>query len=90
MAKSLKKKRVTFRLEAPEARQVFVAGTFNEWEPEARALKRSKAGVWSTWMNLEPGRYEYLFVVDGEWRQDPECPDCEPNEFDSANSVVEV
>ena len=90
MAKSPQKKRVTFRLAAPEARQVFVAGTFNEWDPEARALKRSKTGLWTTWMNLPRGRYEYRFVIDGEWCQDPECPDCAPNEFGSANSVIEV
>lgn len=89
MAKS-QKKRVTFSLAAPEARQVCVAGSFNEWDPDARALKRNKAGTWSTWMNLEPGRHEYRFVVDGEWLQDPECPDCEPNEFGGANSVVKV
>lgn len=90
MAKAPKKKRATFRLAAPDAQQVHVAGTFNDWDPEARALKRNKAGTWSTWMNLEPGRYEYRFVVDGEWRQDPECAASAKNEFGSSNSVLKV
>jgi len=90
MAKSPKKKRVTFSLAAPDAEQVCLAGTFNEWDPEARVLKRNKAGAWTTWMSLAPGRYEYRFIVDGEWCADPECADSEPNEFGSTNSVVEV
>ena len=89
MAKS-KKKRVTFRLDAPDAKEVYLAGSFNDWDPGARALKRAKNGIWSTWTNLEPGSYEYRFVVDGEWRQDPECPDTAVNEFGSHNSILKV
>jgi len=82
------KKRLTFRLCAPEAKEVFVAGSFNDWDPQARALKRSKAGVWTTWMSLVPGTYEYRFVVDGEWCQDPECGESKENEHGSHNSVA--
>ena len=82
------KKRLTFRLCAPEAREVYVAGTFNDWDPQARALKRSKAGVWTTWMSLPPGMYEYRFVVDGEWCEDPECAESKANEHGSHNSVA--
>ncbi|MFH1569910.1 MAG: isoamylase early set domain-containing protein [Gemmatimonadota bacterium] len=84
------KKRVTFTLESPQASQVCVAGTFNDWDPTARALKKGKDGVWTTWMNLAPGKYEYRFVIDGEWCQDPACADSEANEFGSHNSVVKV
>ena len=84
------KKRVTFKFEAPKARQVFLAGTFNDWAPDARALKRNNKGVWSTWTALEPGTYEYLFVVDGEWVEDPDCPDRCPNPHGSHNSVLKV
>ena len=72
------KKRVTFKLEKPTAKDVRIEGTFNEWDPDARVLKKSKAGVWSTWMMLEKGRHEYRYIVDGEWTNDPSAEHC-PN-----------
>ena len=84
------KKRVTFSLHAPEATGVFVAGTFNEWDPEARPLKRDKKGTWRTWTTLEPGRYEYCFVVSGEWQEDPACAETCANAFGTRNSVLRL
>ena len=84
------KKRGTFSLHAPEASQVCVAGTFNDWDPEARPLKQDKKGTWRTWTSLEPGRYEYRFVVDGEWREDPACAETCDNSFGTCNSVLRL
>ena len=87
---AVKKKRVTFKLYAPEAEKVYVAGSFNEWDPKARPLKRSKDSTWSTWMSLPPGAHEYRFVVNGEWREDPSCESHTPNSFGAYNSVVQL
>jgi 1,4-alpha-glucan branching enzyme len=84
------KKRVTFKLDAPQAKAVFVAGTFNDWAPQARPLRSNAKGTWSTWTSLEPGTYEYLFVVDGEWYEDPACSNRCPNPHGSHNSVLKV
>jgi 1,4-alpha-glucan branching enzyme len=84
------KKRVTFKLIAPEAEQVILAGSFNGWENGATTLKRDAKGIWKTQVSLEPGRYEYRFRVDGHWRDDPECPSRIPNTFGSENCIVEV
>lgn len=83
------KKRVYFKFESPSAADVRLAGTFNEWDPDSRPLKKNKAGVWSTWMMLEKGRYEYRYVVDGEWTNDPAAAHC-PNEYGGANCVLTV
>ena len=83
------KKRVYFRLEAPEARAVALVGTFNSWDPEARVLKRDKSGVWKTWMMLEPGTYEYRFLVDGRWRNASDA-EVVPNPFGTHNNVQAV
>lgn len=85
-----RKKRVYFTLHAPEAGAVYVAGTFNDWDPSARPLKRGKKGVWRTWMNLSPGQYEYRFVVDERWQEDPACGKRIPNDYGGYNSVLEV
>ncbi len=66
-----KKRRVYFKLEAPKAEEVLLVGTFNDWDPRGRPLKKGKDGLWRTFVSLEPGAHEYRFVVDGRWRDDP-------------------
>jgi 1,4-alpha-glucan branching enzyme len=82
----------TIRLElyAPGAQRVFVAGSFNNWEPSATALYASAAGHWSRELALAPGQYEYLFLVDGQWRPDPNAKDYNPNPFGGLNCVLEI
>jgi 1,4-alpha-glucan branching enzyme len=84
------KRRVTFKLEAPEAREVRLSGSFNDWSYEDKPLKKEVNGVWKTLVMLAPGTYEYRFVVDGQWRDDPECPLRVQNPFGSQNCVVRV
>ena len=71
MAEKIATKAVQFRYEAPEAGTVFIAGDFNKWDSHAAELKKDKSGVWKASLKLKPGRYEYKFWVDGEWRNDP-------------------
>lgn len=78
-------------LHAPEARQVAVAGDFNGWRPEATPLRRGEGGVWTVEVPLAPGRrYEYLFVVDGEWVGDPAAPATADDGFGGANAVLSL
>ena len=81
------KKRVYFTLQAPGADDVRVLGSFNGWD--ARPLKRQKDGVWKTWTSLEPGTYEYRYLVDGDWMNAPEADEVE-NPFGSTNCVERV
>jgi 1,4-alpha-glucan branching enzyme len=55
---------VQFRLDAPEASEVRLAGSFTGWEPR-HALHRAEDGVWTVMVALEPGIHDYAFVVDG-------------------------
>lgn len=78
----------TFTLDAyPNARLVSVAGEFNGWRELGNIMQR-RNGVWTTKMELEPGKYEYKFVIDGVWIVDPGNPEhvYERNH----NSVIEV
>ena len=84
------KKRADFVLHAPNAKDVFIAGTFNSWDPQARPLRCDRKGNWRTWMSLTPGAYEYRFVVNGEWQEDPHCTEYRPNPYGSHNSVKKV
>jgi len=84
------KQKVTFSYAAPEAQSVLLAGEFTGWQHAAVSLKRDKSGTWKTAVSLAPGRYEYRFVVDGEWRDDPHCIHRQPNGFGSQNCVCIV
>ena len=68
-----------------EIQEVFVAGSFNNWD--AKALRMERTGLtWSSSTTLPIGWYYYKFVVDGEWIADPSNPEVAPD----GNSVLKV
>ena len=79
-----------FVLLAPEAQEVFVAGSFNKWNPGATPLINIGHGRWVKDLSLPPGRYEYQFVVDGRWLHDRAARELVDNPFGGLNSVIEV
>src|SRR6185295_6587052 len=81
---------VRFEYTDPTAIHVSVAGCFNHWQPEAKALHPSGGGRWLKETLLAPGTYEYCFVVDGQWMPDPAARESLPNPFGGRNSVLRV
>jgi 1,4-alpha-glucan branching enzyme len=74
----------------PSAEAVSIAGSFNDWRPEASQMVAVGDGRWLKELVLPPGTYEYLFVADGEWVADPLAKRAVPNPFGGVNSVFEV
>jgi 1,4-alpha-glucan branching enzyme len=96
-AKHPKAKATAFSCHAPEARAIFLAGTFNDWNTGATPLTKDADGNWAVALELPPGRHEFKFVVDGVWCCEPgcdgtnrDCPKCVPNPFGTMNRVIEV
>ncbi|HQJ15332.1 MAG TPA: isoamylase early set domain-containing protein [Candidatus Omnitrophota bacterium] len=83
-------KATKFQIFAPQAKKVSVAGSFNNWDPTKVIAKKDTNGNWTVSVSLKPGRYEYKFLVDGSWVNDPKCSDAVYNSFGTQNSVVEV
>ena len=83
-------KKVRLQHQAPEAKRVCVAGSFNKWQPEAAPLKAETDGLWSIELELPPGTYEYRFVVDGCWCDDPNATETASNLFGGHNAVLRV
>lgn len=79
-----------FKIYAPSAKRVSLAGNFNNWDTRMLSAKRDSKGNWTVKVGLKPGRYEYKFFVDGSWLNDPRCSACVPNAFGSNNCVVEI
>jgi hypothetical protein len=77
---------------APDAKQVALAGDFNDWDTsKTRLVKSEHAGVWTADVPLSPGRYSYAFVVDGErWVADPRAPKAVGDDFGRPSSTVTV
>lgn len=78
----------TFRLKGfPNAKQVFLAGDFNGWDPKAYALRR-EGEEWIFPVHLSVGKHLYKFIVDDKWINDPDNPLWEQNEYGTGNSIV--
>lgn len=48
------------------AQEVAVVGDFSAWQPIPLSDPDGD-GIWTAVLNLPPGRYEYAFLVDGQW-----------------------
>lgn len=83
--------RVVFTFEEPHARQVRLAGDFNDWNPDQTPLEGPDAsGLWRVAMPLSPGEYRYRYVVDNNWTPDPANPEARTNEFGELNSILRL
>ena len=81
---------VRFRLRGyDEAKNVILSGSFNRWNEEELRLYRIENG-WEITLDIKPGEYEYKFIVDGEWIQDPSNPSMVWNEYGGVNSLINV
>lgn len=79
-----------FRMDAPSAKSVKLAGDFTEWESAPLDMVQSYDGSWFTIVPLLPGTYSYRFIVDGQWLDDPHCGRHAPNPFGSEDAVMSV
>lgn len=80
-------RKVRFEFLAPEAKEVYLAGNFDNWDTSETPMKKGKKGIWKRTLSLEAGKYEYRFFVEGNCENDPSCFCCVPNEFGSQNCV---
>jgi 1,4-alpha-glucan branching enzyme len=83
-------RRVDFEFFAPRAASVCVAGAFNTAALQVMPLRKMATGEWRLRMVLEPGRYEYHFLADGQRRPDPTAAQQVTNLCGGVNSVLVV
>jgi hypothetical protein len=84
------KGKVPFVFLEPAAKRVSLSGEFNNWSPDAIPMERGEGGQWKASLVLPAGRYQYKFVVDGQWLPDPNAREQATNSFGTLNSVIEV
>lgn len=88
--KQVNVKRQTFRFTDADAMSVLLVGDFTHWQTQPIPMRKGNDGVWTATVNLPPGTHTYRFIVDGEWRDDPECPIHVPNPYGTENMVRRV
>jgi 1,4-alpha-glucan branching enzyme len=81
--------KVTFAIEAEDAQNVSVVGSFNEWNTEATQLTKLKNGTFKGTVDLEKDNsYEFRYVVDGTYVNDEQADAYQWNEFAAAENGV--
>jgi len=82
----------SLKINDSKAHTVAIAGDFNGWNPQANILEDPEGdGIWTGTLKLEPGRYEYMFVLDGEkWLPDPNALRYVKDGFGNKNAILEI
>jgi len=82
---------VRFTFDDRRARQVFVAGDFNDWNPIPLDHEDgARDSLFVTTVALPKGVHEYMFLVDGNWVRDPLVSDSRPDGFGRQNSLLRL
>ena len=78
----------TFRLKGhPDANFVVLSGTFNNWNQSQFVFGR-EGDEWVCRIDLEPGKYAYKFIIDGNWILDPANSVTEEDAAGNVNSIL--
>ena len=82
----------SLRLTGGKAQNVAIAGDFNQWDLQRNQLEDYDGdGVRTATLKLPPGRYEYMFVLDGkEWLPDPNANRFVKDGFGGKNAILEI
>jgi hypothetical protein len=74
-------------------KKIYLAGNFNGWNPgndDYLLSDEDGDGIYSITIKLEPGTYQYKFVIDSRWTKDPNSPAAHPDGFGGQNGKFEV
>ena len=86
----IKRRRVTFSFESSDAKEVILIGDFNNWSKIKHPMKSNNDGMWNKSVMIPPGRYEYKFLVDRQWEEDPQNDQICLNSFGTYNNVFNL
>lgn len=88
--KKIKRKKITFSIDLSGAKKVILMGDFNNWNPKKHLMKQDRNGVWNKAVIIPPGNYEYKFLVDGQWKEDPQNDQTCLNCFGTYNNILNL
>ncbi len=81
--------KVTFSIEAKEATTAAVVGDFNNWNPQLGEMSKLKKGTFKATFELpKDANYEFKYILDGAFLNDPEADSFAFNAFAGAENGV--
>lgn len=81
---------IVLSVSAPDAKEVYIAGEFNNWKLDENSRMEQTNGCWTKRLSLNNGNYRYRFVIDGNWSEDPANPLTQLNTYGTLDSLLEV
>lgn len=81
---------IKFSFNQPVEGPVYLAGTFNDWNPSATPMKCGRDGCWKCSVKLSPGQHQYRYYANGQWFTDELNAATIPNQFGDLNNVLQV
>lgn len=72
-----------------DAKEVILAGSFNKWNETLFKMNKTVTG-WELTLQMKSDVYQYRYIVDGKWMEDPDNPYKTKNEFSEYNSVINI
>jgi len=72
-----------------DAKKVIIAGSFNKWDDRLFKMNKTESG-WELTLQMKPDIYQYRFIVDGQWIEDPDNNNKIINEYLEYNSVINI
>ena len=90
--KDMIKVQFMIKVQDAQAKTVSIVGDFNDWQVGKDLLSDPDGdGIWTGVLTLKPGKYQYVFVIDGKrWVPDPRAKEVSKDGFGGVNSVIEV
>lgn len=74
----------------PDARahRVYLVGDFNHWDEQSLPMRRSNSLRFEIELVIPPGRYQFKYLIDGIWWNDPDADEYVDNFWGSEDSVI--
>jgi 1,4-alpha-glucan branching enzyme len=86
----LKNGKVKFVWRNAVADRVFLVGDFNRWDERSHPMRKTKGRNFELEVKIPPGRYQFKYLVDGIWWNDPDAEEYVDNFWGSEDSVIQV
>ncbi|MBU1078116.1 MAG: hypothetical protein KKH98_12535 [Spirochaetes bacterium] len=84
------KRNVKFSYRNRKAKDVFLVGDFNNWNPQIDKLQKDQTGLWYIVKKMYPGTYSYQYIVDEKWITDPSNGDSVTDQNGGFSSFLRV
>lgn len=82
--------KIRFTCPTRKGKRAFLVGDFNCWDEHSHRMKQDNKDQLQLDLDIPPGKYNFKYLVDGVWWNDPDADDYAQNSWGSEDSVIKV